>query len=292
MLNMKNFELKSLPQEQLVAFYGLTFAAASSDNSISKEELQAIYENMNLDLLDNKNKAIVQSYLIDPPRIEDSIKELSNANDELRYAIIVGISEVILSDDIIEPEEKEFLNNICNSLNVSEEQKEAILHFVKEGRRIIREGIDDNTAEKIIKSAASGLTAVGVPIAAVYFSGTVIGLSAAGITSGLAALGLSLGMVSGIGVAVIIGTGIFIGMKFILGDSKTKKEKELRQKKERKAQLVIKNLQESINNLIDRINDLEKNANTAEANKRAIKELQQRLLALQKILKQRKAIKQ
>jgi len=285
-----NFDLKAIPQDQLVAFYGLLFAAAAADNHVAKEELQAIYENIDIEHLNNENKLIVQNYLITPPTIEDCITKLSNAQNELRFAVVVGVCEVILADDVIEPEEEEFLNNICYRLNVNNEQKEAILNFVKECRRIIRDGIPDNKAEKILKSAGAGLSAVGVPIAAVYFSGSVVGLSAAGITSGLAALGLGLGMVPGIGVAILIGTGVFLGMKRILGDRKKKKEEELRLQKERKAQLVIKNLQEAINNLTDRISELESKANMAEANEEAIKILNERLLSLKRILKQRKAL--
>jgi len=43
---------------------------------------------------------------------------------------------------------------------------------------------------------AKKATAVGVPIAALYFSGSVVGFSAAGITSGLAAIGNAAGLVA------------------------------------------------------------------------------------------------
>ena len=75
--------------------------------------------------------------------------------------------------------------------------------YAEKVRRVRERGIDDNHAADAIKAAVSGMTAVGVPIAAVVYSGSVVGLSAAGITSGLAALGLGLGMVPGIGVAIL-----------------------------------------------------------------------------------------
>ena len=37
-----NFGLQSVPQDQLVAFYGLFFSAAAADGNVSKEELQSI----------------------------------------------------------------------------------------------------------------------------------------------------------------------------------------------------------------------------------------------------------
>lgn len=282
------FDITKIPQKQLVAFYGLPFAASASDGSIDKEELLVIFENMDLEPLNEENKKKVYNFIVSPPDYDECLKTISVGSEELKYAVVVGVAETILADDVIEPEEKEFLDKVCYQLDVTKSQKEAILNFVKEGRRIQREGLDDNTAEKVMKSAAGGLTAVGVPIAAVYFSGTVIGLSAAGVTSGLAALGLGLGMVPGIGIAVLVGTGIFLGVKALLGDSKATKEKKVKEIRERKLQLVIKNLQEAVNQIIERIKELEVQAQTAEANQEAINTLKSRMTALQRALKAKK----
>jgi len=198
---------------------------------------------------------------------------------------VIRVVETLLADDLMENEERFFLNKLCRELEVNDKQKDAIINFVKESKRVQREGVDNNYAEKTIKNAVSGLTAVGIPIAAVYFSGSVIGLSAAGITSGLAALGLGFGMVPGIGIAVLVGAGVFLGLKHLLGDNKEKKEKEIKLERERKMQLVIKNLQEAINLLIDRISELERKAKVAEANEKAINILRERLNNLKKVLR-------
>jgi hypothetical protein len=65
-------------------------------------------------------------------------------------------------------------------------------------------------AKNILKEWASGLAGVGVPISAIAVSGSVFGLSAAGITSGLAALGALVGggMVAG---AVLVVPAIAVG---------------------------------------------------------------------------------
>jgi len=272
----------------LVAFYGLIFAAAAADGEIEKNELTTIFEWLDMTPLTETQKEKVLSYIINPPSMDETLNRIANGTDELRYAVAVGVIEVLLADDVITKEEELFLNEICKRLHVKEDQRKAIINFVREAQRIRHNGIDDNSAEKAIKSAASGLVAVGVPIAAVYFSGSVIGLSAAGITSGLAALGLGLGMVPGIGIAIVIGTGIFVGMRWLLGDSKEEKEKKLIAERERKAQLVIKNLQESINGLWERIRSLEERAAGSEANREAIRVLRERLNSLVRILEQRK----
>ncbi|TAL69295.1 MAG: TerB family tellurite resistance protein [Bacteroidetes bacterium] len=287
---MNQFDLKTVPQEELVSFYGLLFSAGNSDKELDKEDLSAIYELIDLDLLDYQHKEIVKDFILKPPDTDICLKTLSNGTEELKFSVLVGIVEVALADDVIVDEEMLFLNRVCHELNITQEQLEAIINFIKEGKRIQREGLDNNAAELALKSAASGLTAVGVPIAAVYFSGTVIGLSAAGITSGLATLGLGLGMVPGIGVAILIGTGIFVSLKALFGDSKKKKEKIIRGENERKSQLVIKNLHEAINKIISKIEELQVKALQSDANENAINELKERLLKLKKIVLQKQGI--
>lgn len=287
---MDSLDLKNIPQEQLVAFYGLAFAGANADKSLEKEELMAIFEVLDLESLDEANKKKVFGYIINPPSVESCFDVLKNVDGNLKYAAVVSVVEVLLADDFINQEEMECLDDICGKLNVNMEQKDAIIAFVKEGRRVIREGLDGNAAEVAIKNASAGLAAVGVPIAAVYFSGTVIGLSAAGITSGLAALGLGLGMIPGIGVCILVGTGLFLALKAIFGNSRENKLEIIKENRERKIQLVIKNLQNAINTIIDRIKDLESKASTAEANKDAIYQLKDRLTLLQKALNTKRAL--
>jgi hypothetical protein len=287
---MSTFDLKTLPQEQLVAFYGLPFAAALVDGEVDKDEMITIFETLDLSLLNEDFRKEVQQFLVVPPNIESCLEKLSMGSLELRCAVVVSVVEVILADDIIVSEEQNLLNYVCERLRVNHSKKNAIINFVKEGRRIIREGLDDNAAEKILKNAASGLAAVGVPIAAVYFSGTVVGLSAAGITSGLAALGLGLGMIPGIGVAIVIGVGVYLGLKKLLGDRKKEKEEEIKAAKERRLQLVIKNLQETINAIIERVKNLEEKAQQSDANEKAIQLLKERLTTLQRALQKRKAL--
>lgn len=97
--------------------------------------------------------------------------------------------------------------------------------------------------------------AVGTPLAAVYLSGSVVGMSAAGMTSGLAALGMGgvLGlssMATGIGVAVLLGVGAYSGVRKLTGAN------ELTRFKQRQFMLieVIKQTQASISSLMQDIN--------------------------------------
>jgi cell shape-determining protein MreC len=97
-------------------------------------------------------------------------------------------------------------------------------------------------------------------------------------------------MIPGIGVAIVIGVGVYLGLKKLLGDRKKEKEEEIKAAKERRLQLVIKNLQETINAIIERVKNLEEKAQQSDANEKAIQLLKERLTTLQRALQKRKAL--
>jgi hypothetical protein len=283
----QQIEVSKVPEKQIAAFYGLVFAAAATDGCMSHDELMQIFGIMNLDQLSKQTQTEIKDYVATPPDLNHCLAILKQSSDELKFSVAMNIMEVLLSDNLISPDEESFLEDVYKQLGVSKEQRTAIENFIRKAKEIAEKGVDDNVAESTLKDAAAGLAATGVPIAAVYLSGSVIGLSAAGISSGLAAIGLGLGMVPGIGIAILLGTAIFVGLRKVLGDSKKTKEKQIAADRERKAQLVIKNLTESVNVLLKKINDLEVDA---KANQERLNELKSRLFALNQMLKTRKQI--
>lgn len=282
------FDITALPEDHQVAFYGCLFALAAADGEVGKEEAAAVLETLDSGTLSNAAKRQIHGYLLAPPAFTESLGLIAQAGAEFRYAALVRLVEVALADGPLAEEERRLLDESRAAWSITLPQLEAIEHFVRESRRIRERGIDDPYAAQALREAIAGLGAVGVPLAAVYFSGSVIGLSAAGITSGLAALGLGLGMVPGIGIAIALGTAIFFGIRWLLGRGVRQREEQVKTERERRAQLVIKNLQEAITIIIDRLNDLEAAADVARVNEEAIRRLHDRLRALQQLLASRK----
>jgi uncharacterized tellurite resistance protein B-like protein len=283
-----DFDSTKLPEEQRLASYGSLFAIAAADGHFDKDEMDLICGVMNLDGMSDHAKERIQEYIIEPPNLFESLQALSGADETLRYGVMMNMIDTAWADGILDPQESKALELAQTELNISDEQRQAIDNFVQKMREIRARGLDDNQAADAIKTATAGLSAVGVPIAAVYFSGSVIGLSAAGITSGLAAIGLGFGMISGIGVLVGVGTVIFMGASQVL-DIGGKQEKErLMAERERKAQLVIANLQGALNKLIERVTNLQTVAADAEANKEAIRVLTEKMRYLQQLVAKRK----
>ncbi|ARW12083.1 MULTISPECIES: Ku family protein [Acetobacter] len=110
--------------------------------------------------------------------------------------------------------------SLAQLMGVDRKQLSFLEAVVIQDEKILRGDISDDQYVSQMKDLTARASAVGVPIAAVYLSGSVVGLSAAGITSGLATLGLGgvLGlssMVTGIGTLILVGVGVYKGMNWI-----------------------------------------------------------------------------
>lgn len=286
--DVEPIDLTALPEHQRVAFAGALFAMADADGAIDKEELQLIFELTDLDGISLAGKQAVLGYIIKPPAFVDALAPFAHAGLALRCALILNLLEVAIANDLVGENQKRLIGVARRALSIDDARYEAIERFQKQMRQVRLRGLNDSAAAEAAKSAVAGLAAVGVPIAAVYVSGSVIGLSAAGITSGLAAVGLGLGMVPGIGVAVLLGAGIFMGVRYLLDAGQEREKERLRAEAMRKAQLVILNLQEAISMLAERMQELQGAVADAEASRAAALQLNERLRALQQIVARRK----
>ena len=97
--------------------------------------------------------------------------------------------------------------------DITQEQVDAIKSIQEELDRIKDVPSNSERFKRVIKDGAANLAGVGVPIGAIAASGSVFGLSAAGMTSGLAALGALVGggMLAG---AVIVVPAIAVGTAY------------------------------------------------------------------------------
>jgi len=286
MEELKN--LNELDEKSRVAFYGLLFSMAVADGTMEKEEISYIMEAMEIEGLSEESKLEVARYMQSPPSLEAGLRRLSKVDETYRFGIMFSLLEVALLDEHFTDEEKRFLDQVQCALDINDNQFDAMLKFLNESKNISHRRLDDTMAVEAIKKAASGLIAVGVPITSIYFSGSVLGLSAAGITSGLAALGLGFGMVSGIGVAVLLGAGVFVGSSKLMNIGKEKRDEIRTLENERKAQVVVENLHTALNCITQKVTELKEQAVDVQINNEAILLLENRIEKLQDLIKRRK----
>ena len=139
---------------------------------------------------------------------------------------------------------------LAKLLDLDDKQVAFIEKACEQDERILAGDLSDHQVTRLARDMAAQAAAVGVPVTALYLSGSVVGLSAAGITSGLAALGLggALGlsaMVTGVGVVVVAGGVTHRTVKWVL----SRAERNRMSRRERMLQEVLRMHQQAIANL-------------------------------------------
>jgi len=157
-----------------------------------------------------------------------------------------------------------FLQNSRALLQITDDEIDLAVAAIRNDHSMLKEDVTDDQIVSALKLLSAKAAAVGTPLAAVYLSGSVIGMSAAGLTSGLATLGMGgllglSGMTTGIGVAVLIGVGAYTGVRKLTGAD------ELNRTKRRELMLVevIKQTQATISLLMQDINHITARLNQA-----------------------------
>ncbi|MXR69920.1 hypothetical protein GNT65_14755 [Shewanella sp. JBTF-M18] len=187
-------------------------------------------------------------------------------NKAVKISLVKDLISTYMSVNDGSYENFAFLEENKALFGVSDEEIELALMAIQHDFKMLREDFTDDALKRGMKELSAKAGAVGVPLAAVYLSGSVVGLSAAGMTSGLAALGLggALGfssMATGIGVAVLLGVGAYKGIKHFTGANELDKTK----RRELMLNEVIKQTQATLSLLINDLNYITDKFNQAVA---------------------------
>jgi hypothetical protein len=242
--------------------------ASSDDNMIDSQEYAEILSLIVRIELDSQDRLELRNYMYE----SNSKKENDDLVRYLKENVPEGSFEIIkksllkdmiylyrIKNDYASWPQNKFFTTLQQQFDVKDEQVDLMMLAIKNDEEILAQRKNDSEITKSMKEIAAKAGAVGVPLAAIYFSGSVVGMSAAGITSGLATLGMGgilglSGMVTGIGVVVIVGVGAYKGIKKVTGlsDLENNKQRELM------LQAIIKNAQKSLNYLIEDVNEISK----------------------------------
>src|SRR5690606_4862491 len=125
---------------------------------------------------------LLEKMIVNIPRGSETAVEISLVKDMIRVHRAKGADTPAL--------EVESIVNLAKRYAIDENQITVIEQGIKNDEKIMRGEVKDDQIIKNAKELSARAASVGVPIAAIYMSGSVVGLSAAGLTSGLAALGL------------------------------------------------------------------------------------------------------
>lgn len=268
--------LSAVPEPQRAAYYGILFALAEADGSFADEEMQSILSVLDLRELSEPTLQRIRSYRNHPPNMTDCLVVLSEADNELRYGVLMSLVDVALADGVVRPAEREALLEARVALNVDSSQLAVMESFVESTRAI---GNDTTGAEyERLRCAAATLAEADVPLSAAYFAATVNALNDTGNEKALAAIGLGLGMVPGAAVSVLVGVTARVAVSDILHPAGERSERSSRTERARQA---LVHLEKSINDLVGRVDRAQDAAEAAE--------LQERCEGLKQLMRTRRS---
>lgn len=237
--------------------------AYANDGEVDRQEFAELLLLMTRITVTSESRLALRSYMTSATGLmapAELIQTLSTECPEgqeksLHISLVKDLVNTYFSTGGTDVSQFAFLQENRGLLKVTDQEIELAVMAIQNDRAMLKEDYTDDMMIAAMKSLSAKAAAVGVPLAAVYLSGSVIGLSAVGMTSGLATLGMGglLGMSSmatGIGVAVLLGVGAYAGVRKLTGAD------ELSHSKRRELMLneVIKQTQSTISLLIQDIN--------------------------------------
>ena len=212
----KKHPLEEYSENEQIAYLSVLSAVCYVDKEfgdMEKRQLDVLLAQLNIS---DVGKAKIYSSVFNLQR-EDKLANLEAiqilGNTELKYTLISDLCLFSLVDSKFSDDEYQYILGIGEVLGITQEQVDAIKSIQESLYKIKDIPPNSEKYKHLIKDSAAKLAGVGVPVAAIAASGSMFGLSAAGITSGLAALGglVGGGMLLG---AVVVVPAIALGAAF------------------------------------------------------------------------------
>jgi hypothetical protein len=215
----KKHPLEEYSENEQIAYLSILSSVCYVDKNFGDEEKRQLDILLAQLKISDVGKAKIYSSVFNLQH-EDKLANLEAiqnlGNTELKYTLISDLCLFSLVDSNFADEEYQYILGIGEVLGITQEQVDAIKSVQEDLDKIKDIPSNSERFKQVIKNSAANLAGVGVPIGAIAASGSVFGLSAAGITSGLAALGALVGggMLAGAVIAVpAIALGAAYGVK-------------------------------------------------------------------------------
>ncbi|MEY8240450.1 MAG: hypothetical protein RPT25_08895 [Cycloclasticus sp.] len=265
--------ISSLSEELKIAYLKIMINMTIADDGIvDEEELAEILQLMTRLDLTIESRYQVREYItnaVEGITLSELMTVINSEcpNSQLKATHISLVKDLISIYKSVKDaplSDFSFFHDNRSAFDISDEEIELAIMAIDNDRKLLNKEYNDGDIEKSIKELSSKAVSVGVPLGAVYLSGSVIGMSAAGMTSGLATLGFGgvLGlssMATGIGVAVLLGVGAYKGMKHFTGANElegNKRRELMLQDVIKQTQCTISMMMEDINYLVGRLNEI------------------------------------
>jgi len=280
-------DLRSLPGDQRVAFYGAMLAVAGVDGIFKRDELDLIFETIHTDGLSENAKNTLWDYLVDTPMLTACLDCFSSSSTQVRCALMKSLMEIAFADQVLDSREDAALLQARRCLDISQQQIEAVeRNMCAVGLNRTRPYTDHEVATALTHGA-SVLVAVSLPaVVLLYFSGAIDGARLLDVLSKFAPQHSGLTMVVDIGIIILIGTATFL-IGRLWHACTTRKRTTSAQKHTSLA--AIQNLQDAVDYLTTKTNQPVPVGCSSGFDKDAANAVAERVNMLQHMLAQRQA---
>ena len=184
--------LLAYPEPERVAYLSLIAELSNVDSNFDEQERKHLDEQLKAFEISDEGKAKVYAsvFHFKEENRSEVLATLHALNDsDLRFTLIGDLFLLALSNGYISVEELEYVEKIGSQLGITKDQIMSIKDVQFHLWQLRSTPSNSDAFKAMLKECASNLAGAGVPIAAIAASGSVFGLGAAGITSGLATLG-------------------------------------------------------------------------------------------------------
>ena len=268
----QHIPLESMPEEVKQYYLKIIINMAfDDDGEVDEKELSEILLLMTRLDLAQETRFSVRSYMAGEKELDEPDELIKNLNDkippgtqkEIHISLVKDLISIHLSTSNSPIEEFNFLNENKKHLDVDDDEISVAQEAIENDRKMLKGEINDDQFAKALKDIGARAAGIGMPLAAVYLSGSAVGVSAVGLSSGLATIGMGgiLGlssMASGIGVAVLLGVSTYAGLKKLADKDKNSSSKM----RQMMLAEIIKNTQTTISLLMEDINYIVERLNT------------------------------
>jgi uncharacterized tellurite resistance protein B-like protein len=215
-MTKKQHDARDLPLTERVDYLMVVASMAGADVVIDQAEKDRLRELCGeLGLPERETAAVLSACQRPTASIERHIDGLKSS--PLRFTLLSDCVSLAYADGDYGKDERREVESLARALGVSGEQLAPIEELVRATHAAATGGADDH--HKAGLAIAEKLAAVGVPIGAVAAI-SAVGLEMAGVSTGVAALGVGLGIATGFGAVLGIGVGSYMGVRWLKGKLK------------------------------------------------------------------------
>jgi uncharacterized tellurite resistance protein B-like protein len=209
---MERHPLTAYPHVERVDYLSVLAAIAAADATVTDEELSHLRHFCESVEIDDIGIGLIIAALEHPAVVNLPAILPRLAQTDLKFTLLADMLCIAQADGIVCPAEQAEINTIAAMLGITAEQITAVNRYVD----TVLAAQTTQRAEADWRHAGSELAGIlasaGVPLSAVAIAGTVFGN---GLSSGLAALGMGLGVPPGVGAAISLGVGRYFGVRWL-----------------------------------------------------------------------------